>query len=457
LHSPEGFPIVSAVKIVIVGLGEVGTHLAKVLSQEHHSVTVVDSDRDRIRRVSDQLDVTAVHGDGSQPAILDMADAPMADLLLAVSNNDNVNMLTCLFGKRMGARKTVLRLKDVGAFRKARTFFRKNLQYDLMLCLDEIAAEEVVKTIRQNQAVGVESFAEGKIQLRRLRLAEESKLIGVPVKDLKIPSGVLITAIDRDRHVIIPGGGDILQAGDDIFVLGEPKSIASVEKKTGVRANYLRKVAMYGSTGLVVRIADALKRLHVDVRVLVSDRASAMKLSDELEGVTVLHADVTDAAVLEEEHIGEVDAFLGLSDQDERNLISCQLTRNMGAKRTVALVNKPDYVNLYEQLGVDVAISPRLLCANRILSFVRSGSVSTIAIIEEGEAEVMELEVGPSSKLVGKTLAEARFPRGCVVGAIVRESGEIVIPRGEDKLMSQDNLVLFVLNQVIDKVVELAR
>jgi len=447
---------VAGVNIVIVGLGEVGTHLAKVLSADH-AVTVIDANRERIRQVADLYDVKAVHGDGSQPHVLDVADAPVADLLLAVSNDDNVNMLTCLFGKRMGAKRTVLRLRDMGPFKKARTFFRKNLMYDLMLCLDEISAEEVVKTIRQNQAVGVENFAEGRIQMRRLRLAEDAKFVGCAVKDLKIPHGVLITAIDRNHQVIIPGGADVLQAGDDVFVLGEPKSIAALEKKTGVKPTYLRKVVLYGSSGLVIRIGEAMQRLHVDCRIIVEDRAEAEKVSEALEGATVLHADVTDQSFMEEEHIGEVDAFLGLSDQDERNLISCQLARNMGAKRTVALVHKPDYVGLYQQLGVDVAISPRLLCANRILSFVRSRSVSTIAVIEEGKAEVMELEVAPSSKLVGKRMKDAKFPRGCVVGAICRESGEIVIPRGDDVLMDRDNLVIFVLNEVMEKVIEMAK
>lgn len=444
------------VNILIVGLGEVGTHLAKVLSKDH-AVTVIDASRDRIRRVADQLDVKAVHGDGAQPHVLDVADAPLADLLLAVSNDDNVNMLTCLFGKRMGAKRTVLRLRDVGPFKKARTFFRKNLMYDLMLCLDEIAAEEVVKTIRQNSAVGVETFADGKIQMRRLRLTEDSRFTGVAVKDLKIPQGVLITAIDRDQQVIIPGGADVLQAGDDVFVLGDPKSIAAMEKKSGVKPTYLRKVVLYGSSGLVIRIGEAMQRLHVDCRIICEDRQEAEKVSEALDGATVLHADVTDQSFMEEEHIGEVDAFLSLSDQDERNLISCQLARNLGAKRTAALVHKPDYVGLYQQLGVDVAISPRLLCANRILSFVRTRSVSTIAVIEEGQAEVMELELMPSSKLVGKTMASAKLPRGCVVGAIVRESGEIIIPRGDTELHGHDNLVVFVLNEVMEKVVALAK
>ena len=442
--------------IMIVGLGEVGSHLAKILSTEGHSVTVIDSDVHKLHRVSEALDVHAIRGDGSQPDVLDKADAASADLLLAVSNDDNVNKLTCLFAKRMGTKKAVIRVKDLTSLRKYRTFFRKNLQYDLVLSLEDLAAEEIVKTIRQNQAVAVETFAEGKVQLRRLRLNEESSLLGVPVKDLKIPTGVLITAIDRDHEVVIPGGSDILQVNDEVFALGNPKSIASLEKKTGVRSTYLRRVVMFGATAIVRHVCEALHRLRAETRVIVEDRADAERLSASLKGAVVLHGNATDLALLQEEGVADADAFLGLSEEDEKNLMSCQLARSLDVKRTVALVQKPDYVSIYQRLGIDVAVSPRLLCANRILSFVRGGSVSTIATIEDGKAEVLEVEIKPGSKLVGRSLAKAGFPRGCVVGAIAREGGEIVIPRGEDKIEALDNLVLFVMSDVIDKVFDLA-
>ncbi len=442
--------------ILIVGLGEVGSYLAKVLSTEGHSITVVDPDLKRMRRVADLLDVQAVHGDGSRPDVLDRADAPQTDLLLAVSNDDKVNMLTCLFGKRMGAKKTVLRLRDTSAVRRSRTFYRKNLRHDLLLSLDDLAAEEVVKTARQARGLGVENFAEGKVQLRRFLLAEDGPFTGQLVKDLKIPPGMLITAIDRNHDVLVPGGSDDLRAGDEIFVLGEPKAIATFEKKLGGVQRAARNVVVYGSGGVVVQVCQALQRENVDVRVVIEDREAAETLSESLKGVVVLHADPTDLAFLQEEHIGEADAFLGISDQDERNLMSCQLSRNLGVKRTVALVQKPDYVSLYQQLGIDVAVSPRLLCANRILAFVRSRSISTIATIEEGKAEVLEIEVLPGSPLVGKQMKDAGFPRGSVVAAITREDGQVVIPRGDDEVRAQDQMVIFVLAGVVRDVLDLA-
>ncbi len=442
--------------ILIVGLGEVGSYLAKVLSTEGHSITVVDPDRDRIRRVADLLDVRAVHGDGSRPDVLDRAEAHSADLLLAVANDDKVNMLTTLFGKRMGAKKTVLRLHDTSAVRRSRTFFRKNLHYDLLLSLDDLAAEEIVKIVRQSKAIGVENFAEGKVQMRRFKLAAGGPFTGQLVKDIKIPSGMLITAIDRDHEVIVPGGDDDLRVDDELFVLGEPKAIASFEKKIGGKKAPTRNVVIYGAAGIAQQVSQALQREHVGVRVIVENRHEAERLSEVLKGVVVLHAEATDLNFLQEEHVGDADAFLGVSNEDERNLMSCQLARTLGVKRTVALVHKPDYVSLYQQLGIDTAVSPRLLCANRILAFVRSRSISTIATIEEGQAEVLELEIGAGSTLIGKALKAAGFPRGCVVAAITRDDGNVVIPRGDDVIKPMDRMVIFALQAVVDDVLQLA-
>ncbi|MFN6192563.1 MAG: Trk system potassium transporter TrkA [Planctomycetota bacterium] len=424
--------------ILIVGLGEVGSYLAKVLSTEGHSITVVDPDLHRIRRVADLLDVQAVHGDGSRPDVLDKADAHAADLILAVSNDDKVNMLTALFGKRMGAKKTVLRLRDTSAVLRSRTVFRRNLQYDLLLSLDDLAAEELVKTVRQTKGLCVDNFAEGRVQLRRFRVAAGAAPVGQAIKDLRMPQGTIVAAIDRDHEVIVPGGADVLRADDEMIVLGEPRALAAFEGRMGHAPAATRSVVVSGRTGIAKQLAQALQRDRVDVRVVVDDRVEAEHLSEALKGVTVLHADATDLNFMQDEHVGESDAFLGVAEEDERNLMSCQLAKSLGVARAVALVNKPDYVSLYQRLGIDVAVSPRLLCANRILAFVRSRSISTISTIEEGKAEVLELELPSGSDLVGKALKDAGFPRGA------------------DELHAHDQLVVFVLGAMVDKVLALA-
>lgn len=442
---------------LIIGLGEVGSHLAKVLSTEGHAVTVVDSDRRRIQRITENLDVQAIWGDGSKPDVLDKAEADSADLLLAVSNDDNVNMLACLFAKRIGARRTVLRVKDMGPFQRFRTFFRKNLMFDQILSLETLAATEIVKVVRENQAVGVENFADGRIQLRRVKLSATSPLVGLPLRDLKMPPNVLIVAIDRDHHVIVPSGDDVCEVGDEVLVLGDQKGIATFERKTGARPTHLRSVVIYGATGIAKQVAVALRRLKVSVRMIISDKREAEDVAGKTDGVTVLHGEGTDHMLLREEHVGDADAFLSLSDHDEVNLMACQLARSEGCPRTIALVAKPDYVSIYEQLGVTVAVSPRLLCANAILAHVRGGSVTRIESIEEGQAEILEIEIPAGSKMVGRRLRQSGLPKGAVVGAIARENGEIVVPTGEDTIEAMDSLVVFALRDVVSHVVEAVR
>ncbi len=191
--------------------------------------------------------------------------------------------------------------------------------------------------------------------------------------------------------------------------------------------------------------------------MIISDRDEAESVAGRLDDVTVLHGDGTDHTLLREEHVGDTDAFLGLSDHDEVNLMACQLARSEGCPRTIALVHKPDYVSIYEQLGVNVAVSPRLLCANAILAHVRGGSVTRIESIEEGQAEILEIEIPAGSKMVGRRLRQSGLPKGAVIGAIARESGEIVVPSGEDTIEAMDSLVVFALQAVVAQVVEAVR
>ncbi|MBK8976587.1 MAG: Trk system potassium transporter TrkA [Planctomycetes bacterium] len=448
--------------ILIVGLGEVGSHLArKLAAQPEHKVSVVDPSRERVDKLTNICDVHAVIGDGSRPTILEKADADRADLLLAVTNDDNANMLCCLFGRRLGAKRTVLRVKDLVPFEMHRRFFRANIGFDVVLSLEELAATQIVKTIRQNPAVEVEAFVQGEVQLRRLRLDGESALVGVAVRDAGIAGGeMVLTAIDRNHEVLIPHGDLRFEAGDQVLVLGFPGAIEKFEKRVGLHPLNLRKVVMFGVSHMVGRVFEKLRRHASITRItaIVPDRDDAGALSETMSGpgVSVLHGDATDLQLLREEVSG-YDVFLGLSDVDELNLMTCQLARQVGIERTISLVHKPDYVGLYHQLGVTQAVSPRLLCADAIHSYVQRGSKSTIAEIEAGKAEIVELEVPKGSRLDGKRLADLNFPKGALVGAIARERDDggkpqILIPNGDTVIRDQDNLVVFTLRKVLDSV-----
>jgi len=444
--------------ILIVGLGEVGFHLAKVLSAEKHSVTVVDPDPVRIKRVGEMLDVQSFCGDGAHPRVLDEVDAGGQDLVLCVSSSDRVNMLTSLLSKRMGASSALVRIRDPEPYRNYRTFLRKNLGFDDMLSLEDLAAQEIAKIVRRNQAVAVENFLEGQVTLRVIPVKKNSPLLGKPLKDLRLPGNLLVVAVRREGKTLIPDGDQEFCVNDEIYVLGVPSTVEEFEATAGKVRGRPRSVVIYGASGVAFHTARSLSRHGIKLRLFAEDREACQHFAEVLDGTTVLHVEGNDIEVFKEEHVGRADAFVGASDDDERNLLACLVARELGCKRTIALVSRPDYTEIYKVVGIDRAVSPRLLCSDAIVARVQAGRLQFLASFDEGAAKVCAAKVKRKSVLVGKTLRDAGFPKGCVIGAIQRQSNgseEVIIPRGELKLAAEDNLILFLLPSVEPAVFEL--
>jgi trk system potassium uptake protein TrkA len=255
--------------------------------------------------------------------------------------------------------------------------------------------------------------------------------------------------------MIVPRGDDELQVGDSAYVIGKTESMKSIEKLFGLEIPPTQRVVIMGGGEVGFQTAQMLKRSHLDVRIIEKDAGRCAHLSEYLEGVTVLHGDGTQLSLLREELSG-IDLFVGVSGDDEVNILSALLAKELGASKSVVLVNKPDYAAVYERLGVDKAISERLLTANAILRFLHRGDVVSVAVLESGKAEVLEIIVGPKSRVLEKNLSEARLPKGSLVGAIVRGE-EVIIPGGDDVLQCGDSVIIFVLPEVVDKVEKLLR
>jgi trk system potassium uptake protein TrkA len=436
------------VKISIIGAGDVGFHLAKVLSTEGHHVTVIDKDAAKLLRIEDLLDVRVILGSGSSVPDLERASVPTADILFAVSNVDEVNMLAGYFGKCLGAKKTIIRVKEYAQLRGRKDFYRKVLQPDLMICSDDLSAMEISYLVRDHRAVAVEDFAEGIVQVRRAKVSPEFPIVGKPLADVDLPEGCLIAAIFREDGIIIPGGTDTVESEDEILLIGKREGVENFENAVGGFKVEARNVTLYGGGNMVREVAQALTRVKVKIKVISSDPNETKDLAEKLQGATVVAGDATDVALLREERIANTDVFVAISSVDEKNLLACQMAKALGAKRTLSLVQRPDYAPFAKALAVDAVVIPRLLIANHILNFVRRGELSSIAIIEEGKAEIIETVIHSESKLVDKSLAEAGLPKGTVVGAVVRE-GETVVPKGAFKFKAYDTLVVFTTIQAL--------
>ena len=444
--------------IVIVGAGEVGYHLADILSREQHRVTVVDSDPVRSQRLQEALDVQVLVGDGTYAGVLNEAGCSKADLVVAVTDDDHVNMLACVIARELGGRRVILRMKDTERLTGYRYFYKKSLGFDVVLSTQELAADEIVGTVREQHALEVESFADGRVQLRRLRIRQESELTCENIAQLRLPAGLLIVAVSRKDKFFVPSGDDQMAVDDQVYLLGRAPDLDQFEHLTGARRRSRRSVVIMGGGSMGQEIARRLDGTPgISTRILEIDAARAKQIAPRFsKDVTVLVGDATDLNLLLEERMGEANVFIAATDDDEDNMVACHLARSLGVERTVAMVNKASYRQIYDLLGVDLAISPRVLCANRILRFVRSGSVASIAVIADGKGEVLELEARFKGSRSERKVRNLGLPRGVMLGALVR-GDDVVIPTGETVVETGDHVILFTLPDNLDRVEQLFR
>jgi len=427
--------------VVIVGAGEVGHHLAEILSGEAHRVTVIDTDALKCQRLLESLDVQAVVGDGATADVLTRCGTAKADLFIAVTANDHVNMLSCVLASELGARRRILRLKDISPLSGYRYFYKHSLGFDVVLSTEELAADEIVSAVSEQNALEVETFAEGKVHLRRLRLPSGSELARAPLAEVHLPSGVLIGGVLRRERFFVPSEEDQLAEDDQVYLLGRSTDLDAFERLTSPGPHGRRSVVVMGAGGIGRSVAMRLaRREDISLRVIERSPVRAQELSNRVPaGVMVLVGDATDLDLLLEERIGEANLFVATSEDDERNMVACQLARSLGVGRTIALVNKGSYRQIYDLLGIDRAISPRVLCASRIMRFVRSSSVASVAVIGEGRGEVLEVEA--RFRKGSARLKSIDLPSGVMVGAIVR-GGEVAIPGPGSVIEDGDHVIL---------------
>ncbi len=444
--------------IAVIGAGEVGFHLADILSREGHRVSIVDSDPSKSRRLMESLDVQVVVGDGTRAEVLNSAGVSKADLAVVVTDTDRTNMLACALASRLGAKRTILRLRDMRRLEGYHYFYKQTLGFDVVLSTQDLVADEIVATVRENHALEVESFADGRVQVRRLRITEESEILEKPLKDLDLPRGVLVGGVTRGESFHVPTGSDQLQSGDQLYLIGTAEDLDTFERLAGAKVLGRRSVVLMGAGGIGRQIARKLGDVSgVHIRVIESDPVRAKALAAESVGdVMVLQGDATDIDLLIEERIGESNVFVATSGDDERNMVACQLARSLGVERTVAMVNKSSYRQIYDLLGIDLAISPRVLCANRILRFVRSTAIESVAVLGEGRAEVLDLQARFRGKRKEHTVDQLGLPQGSVLGAIVRED-EVTIPHGDSVVRDGDHVIVFSVPENVEAVLGVFR
>ncbi len=437
-------------RVIIVGAGEVGYQIAKFLSYEQIDCVVIDRDRNKIKRISEEIDVAVIEGEGGSASSLRQAEADKADILLAVTDQDETNMIACLLAKSMFKIP-----RKIARIRNSEYFFNesllRNLDIDPAINPELEIAKAITRILEAPFATDIEEFEGGLVKVIGFKIPENSPLIGKSLRKFSAQSTkkFLVGLILRDEKTIIPTGDDIVTNGDIIYVPvreGEIQDIISALKIVRLPA---KKIMILGG-GKVGYNINSFMESKTDIKKKKKNLDRCKFLSKNLKRSLILHADGTEQKVLVEENIGNMDAFVAVSNNDELNIMVSLLAKKLGAKKNIALVNKTEYIFLAHSLGLQAVLSPRLITASTILRYVRKGDILSLTSIAEGRAEILEGRIGKTSPLINKTLNEAQT-KSSIIGAIIRDKN-VIIPSGNDKFAENDKLIIFTLRESIKNV-----
>ncbi len=441
-------------RVIIVGAGEVGLQLARSLSAEDIEVVVIDKSKAKLKKVSDELDVALIEGKGGSPSVLKDAGADKADILLAVTDMDETNMVACLVAKVMfQVPRNVARIRNLEYSSNA--VLLESVGINPAISPEIEAAKAVIRLVEVPFAADVEDFVDGRTKVIGFRIPPDSKLIGKVFKDLDLRKPkVLIGAIKRKYKVIIPTGNDTLKKDDVIYLPVQRENIDEVCRRVGGVTMPVKRMMIAGGGRIGFYVAKTMEERGISVKVIEKDVERCKFLLKSLKKSVILHGDGSDRKLLEEENINDMDIFAAISNNEELNIMASMLAKSLGAKKVITIVNRTDYLPLASNLGVESVLSPRLITAATILKYVRGGNILSLTTIAEGKAEIMEAEVKEGSKLIGKTLREVELPKKTLIGAIIRDNN-VIIPSGEDQIINNDRLIIFTLQESIKQVARL--
>jgi trk system potassium uptake protein TrkA len=440
-------------RIVILGAGTVGTSIADLLCQHGHSVTVVDQDPNHTRAINAELDVRAVTGSASQSSVLFQADVLGCDVCLAVTGVDEVNLVAASMAKALGARRAIARVY-APVFRDLSTFdYQRHFNIDRLLSLEHLSAMELARGIRNPGSVMLENFARGQLEVQEVVVDEKTRALHVPLKELRLPSSVRIGSIQRDGRMWIAGADDTVELGDRITLIGERDQIDRVKDKFHHTPPARQGVVIAGGGETGFHLARALEGERFDVMLMDADPARCAFLASALKRTTVIHADATRKAVLEEERVGTTDVFVACTGDDENNIMAGVEAREIGARKIMAIVGRPDYAGIVGKLGIDLAVSEREVMATQILGFLNTGPVVSRSSLPGGAIGVFEIEVEQGAPATEHVLANLQLPMQCLIAAVMRQD-YVRVPGADDRLAPGDTVVALINESVAAEAVK---
>jgi trk system potassium uptake protein TrkA len=441
------------VKIIIAGAGDVGFHLAKLLSYENQEIAVIDLDEEKLRNISSKLDVATIKGSSTSYTSLEEADVAHADLLISATSFEEVNITTAIFGKYLGAKKTIARVKNLEYLNpRERAHFRQ-LGIDEVISPESLASREIKRLLSSAALTDVFHFDDGKLTLLGILIDNNCVLADKSIANTSYlnPNNSFITvAILRDGHTIIPHGDTEFHVNDHAYFIARPEGVQIISEFNNVKKAEIKNVMILGGSKIGQHTAQKLSEKY-HVKLIEKDKEKSFQLANALPKVLVIHGDGRNADIIEGEGIDDMDAFIAVTGNSETNIISSLVAKEHGVKKTVALVENVDYIHLSQNIGVDTMINRKLIAANFIFRYIRKGDIISVASIHGVDAEIVEFLAKEKSKITKQYIKNLKFPKEALIAGIVRKN-ESRIANGDFRIRANDRVVVLCAPKAISKV-----
>lgn len=434
--------------IIIIGCGKVGTTLAEQLGQEEHNIVMVDNSAERAQRVSEDIDAIKVIGNGASIAIQREAGVETADILIAVTGSDELNLLCCLIARRAGHCQTIARVRNP-VYNREINFIKEQLGISMIINPEMAAATEIARLLRFPSAIKIDTFAKGRIELLKFKIKPEFALDGMSVMEVanKFRSDVLFVGVEREDQVFIPDGKFVLNSGDMVSIIGSPQSSAEFFRKIGVVTNQVKNTLIVGGGTIAYYLAEQLADMKIKVKIIERNKDRCEQLVELLEDAMIVNGDGTDRTVLMEEGLLSAESFVTLTNMDEENVFLSLFAKDNATAKLVTKVNRIDFDELISRMDLGSLIYPKYITADYILQYVRAmqnsigSNVETLYHILDGGAEALEFVIREESDIVGIPLMEVSLKENILIGCINR-GGKVMIPRGQDCIMKNDTVIV---------------
>ena len=438
--------------IVIIGGGDVGRQMALNLAHKKQKIAVVENDRQRAEQLGEELDVAVIIGNGANLDVLNKAKIKNAEMLIAVTGSDEVNIIACMIAKKLEVNFTVARVRDPESAGSidvdTRGLIHKQVGIDMIISPEKAVAQEIAKTINFPEAVEVEHFARGKAMMVATTVTSEARIVDQTLQELPLPKGCIVVGIKRpDGDFTLPGGKDKIQVGDKVYLIGKTDVMRKASQLLHHEHSRINRVIILGGGIIGYSLASILesdKQNSFLVKIIEKDAERVQELNRKLSRTTVLHGDGTEVSYFNEEEIAEADILVAATEDDRTNIVASIMGQKLGVHKIISELTRISYASTYETVGVEETINPHLITAAQILRFTRREDVVSLSLLKEEAAEVMEVILPDSASVVDQRIADANFPRGLLIGTIVR-GDEVIVPDGDTILKAGDHLIIFAI------------